>query len=48
MTFEGVLGNLQLSGDFIPVLLQILYVGQWMHVGNKTTFGMGKYHCDFK
>lgn len=43
MTFDGVLGQLKLWGELRPLMLEILYLGQWIHVGNKTTFGMGKY-----
>ncbi|WP_341325691.1 CRISPR system precrRNA processing endoribonuclease RAMP protein Cas6 [Methylotuvimicrobium sp. KM2] len=42
MSFTGVLGEMQLTGplsSFLPYLTQ----GQWLHVGNKTTFGMGGY-----
>jgi CRISPR/Cas system endoribonuclease Cas6 (RAMP superfamily) len=42
MIFGGVMGELELNGDlsaFLPLLLH----GQWWHVGNKTTFGMGHY-----
>jgi hypothetical protein len=42
MTFGGVLGSITLNGDlseFLPLLLH----GQWLHVGSKTTFGMGRY-----
>mgnify|MGYP000606664013 CR=1 FL=1 len=42
MKFGGVLGALQLQGD-LSVFLSILYLGQWVHVGNKTSFGMGQY-----
>ena len=42
MTMGGVLGNLTLSGDLEP-FLHLLHLGQWIHVGNKTTFGMGLY-----
>jgi len=42
MTFGGVLGKLELSGD-LSVFLPLLLIGQWLHVGNKTTFGMGGY-----
>jgi hypothetical protein len=42
MTFGGVIGTLQLSGDLAP-FLPLLQQGQWLHVGNKTTFGMGRY-----
>lgn len=42
MTFGGVIGPLQLQGDLKP-FLTLLSIGQWLHAGNKTTFGMGRY-----
>ena len=42
MIFGGVLGQLHLVGELTP-FLPILVSGQWFHVGNKTTFGMGHY-----
>ncbi len=42
MTFGGVLGELELTGD-LTAFLPLLVAGQWLHVGNKTTFGMGHY-----
>jgi len=42
MIFGGVLGELELTGDLSP-FLPLLVQGQWLHVGNKTTFGMGHY-----
>ncbi|OQK17978.1 hypothetical protein AU255_09010 [Methyloprofundus sedimenti] len=42
MKFGGVLGELQLQGD-LSEFLSVLYWGQWLHVGNKTSFGMGQY-----
>lgn len=42
MAFRGVLGQLTLSGDLAP-FLSLLAQGQWLHVGTKTTFGMGGY-----
>jgi len=42
MTFGGVLGTITLNGDLAP-FLSLLLQGQWLHVGNKTTFGMGRY-----
>ncbi|GFO73301.1 hypothetical protein BJAS_P4036 [Bathymodiolus japonicus methanotrophic gill symbiont] len=45
MVFGGVLGELELEGDLAD-FLPILALGQWLHVGNKTTFGMGRYLID--
>jgi CRISPR/Cas system endoribonuclease Cas6 (RAMP superfamily) len=42
MTMGGVLGHLTLTGELAP-FLPLLHLGQWLHVGNKTTFGMGQY-----
>lgn len=42
MTMGGVLGTITLSGELAP-FLSLLHLGQWIHVGNKTTFGMGLY-----
>ncbi|MDD2725263.1 MAG: CRISPR system precrRNA processing endoribonuclease RAMP protein Cas6 [Methylovulum sp.] len=42
MRFDGVLGQISLSGDLQP-FLPMLQAGQWLHIGNKTTFGMGRY-----
>ena len=42
MTFTGVLGELSLQGELTP-FLPLLQAGLWLHVGNKTTFGMGRY-----
>ncbi len=42
MIFGGVLGELELIGELAP-FLPLLVSGQWLHVGNKTTFGMGHY-----
>lgn len=43
MRFDGVLGQISLSGDLQP-FLPMIQAGQWLHIGNKTTFGMGRYH----
>lgn len=38
----GVLGEITLSGQIKP-FLPLLHSGQWLHTGNKTSFGMGLY-----
>lgn len=45
MVFGGVLGELELTGD-LSAFLPLLALGQWLHVGNKTTFGMGRYQIN--
>jgi hypothetical protein len=42
MVLGGVLGELELSGQLRP-FLPVIHIGQWLHAGNKTTFGMGLY-----
>jgi hypothetical protein len=42
MVLGGVLGELKLTGQLQP-FLPIIQLGQWLHAGNKTTFGMGLY-----
>ena len=45
MTMGGVVGQLTLSGELKP-FLSLLHLGQWLHAGNKTSFGMGLYVVD--
>lgn len=42
MPVAGVTGFWQLTGD-LSTLWPFLYLGQWLHVGKKTTFGLGHY-----
>jgi hypothetical protein len=42
MVLGGVLGKLELTGQLQP-FLPVIHIGQWLHAGNKTTFGMGLY-----
>lgn len=42
MKFRGLVGEIAYAGNFKPYLPLIL-LGQYLHVGNKTSFGMGKY-----
>ena len=42
MKLGGLLGSLQLYGDLAP-FSQLLHLGQWLHVGKETTFGLGRY-----
>jgi CRISPR/Cas system endoribonuclease Cas6 (RAMP superfamily) len=45
MRFDGVLGSISLTGELQP-FLPMLQAGQWLHIGNKTSFGMGHYSID--
>jgi len=42
MTFGGFLGEVTFEGDLTPFLPMIL-LGEYLHVGKYTTFGLGKY-----
>lgn len=42
MTLGGLLGQLHLE-QVPPELLPFVYLGQWLHVGKETSFGMGRY-----
>lgn len=42
MTLGGLLGQLHLQ-QVPPQLLPFIYLGQWLHVGKESTFGLGKY-----
>jgi hypothetical protein len=50
MNFGGLIGGFELSGPpatlekFVP----LLKMGEWLHVGKGTTFGLGKYQvCNY-
>lgn len=43
MPFGGLVGRLTLRGDLAP-LLPWLGLGEWLHLGSKTTFGLGHYN----
>ena len=42
MTLGGAMGRWTLRGDLRP-FWPLLHLGQWLHVGSKTTFGLGRY-----
>jgi len=45
MPLGGVIGRLVLEGD-LRAFWPLLHLGQWLHVGGKTTFGMGRYRLE--
>lgn len=42
MQLGGAIGRWTLRGDLTP-FLPALYLGQWLHVGKETVFGLGRY-----
>ena len=47
MPLAGVIGHLCISGPISTELLAALALGQWLHVGGKTSFGLGAYNMTF-
>lgn len=47
MKFGGLLGDAVYEGDLTP-FLEILEIGEWLHVGGKTSFGLGKYELKYQ
>jgi len=45
MVLGGVVGRWTLRGDLAP-FWPLLYLGQWLHVGKNTTFGLGRYQLE--
>lgn len=43
MPLDGLTGRFTLHGDLRP-FWPLLHLGQWLHVGGKTSFGLGAYH----
>jgi hypothetical protein len=43
---EGFTGWLKYTGDLSP-FVPYLMLGQWLHIGKWSVFGMGKYSCEF-
>ncbi len=36
------MGEITYSGNLQP-FMKMLYLGEWLHVGGKSSFGLGKY-----
>ncbi len=45
MTLGGVVGTWTLRGDLAP-FLPALHLGQWLHLGKETVFGLGHYRLE--
>ena len=45
MALGGVCGDWTLEGELGP-FLPALHLGQWLHVGKETVFGMGQYRLE--
>jgi hypothetical protein len=42
LLFDGLRGSITYTGNFSP-WMPVLTLGQWLHVGSSTSFGLGKY-----
>lgn len=42
MKFGGLMGSISYQGDLSP-FMEVLALGEWLHIGGKTSFGLGKY-----
>lgn len=47
MKLGGVIGTWTLHGKLTP-FLPALHLGQWLHIGKETVFGLGRYHLEHK
>jgi CRISPR/Cas system endoribonuclease Cas6 (RAMP superfamily) len=47
MPLCGVIGQVWVNGQLSSDLLEALTLGQWLHIGGKTSFGMGSYSIQF-
>ncbi|MCU0836673.1 MAG: CRISPR system precrRNA processing endoribonuclease RAMP protein Cas6 [Chromatiaceae bacterium] len=43
MQMGGLLGTVELDGDGLAAFWPVLWLGQWLHVGKGTSFGLGGY-----
>lgn len=43
MKLGGLLGSLTLEGEALGPVWPLLWLGQWLHAGNDTSFGLGRY-----
>ncbi|PPC90178.1 MAG: hypothetical protein CTY34_08785 [Methylobacter sp.] len=47
MKFGGLLGNICYHGD-LQAFIPALQLGEWAHIGGKTSFGLGKYSIEYE
>lgn len=46
MKFGGLLGNISFQGNLQP-FIPTLQMGEWSHIGGKSSFGLGKYIIEY-
>jgi CRISPR-associated endoribonuclease Cas6 len=46
MKFGGLLGDISFQGNLQP-FIPTLQVGEWTHIGGKSSFGLGKYIIEY-
>jgi CRISPR/Cas system endoribonuclease Cas6 (RAMP superfamily) len=42
MKFGGLTGDISYTGE-LQAFMELLQLGEWLHIGGKTSFGLGKY-----
>ncbi len=47
MKFGGLMGDVSYTGELQP-FMDVLKMGEWLHIGGKTSFGLGKYELEQK
>ena len=47
MKFGGLLGEVAYEGD-LTTFQDVLEIGEWLHIGGKTSFGLGKYELTYQ
>jgi CRISPR/Cas system endoribonuclease Cas6 (RAMP superfamily) len=46
MKLGGLMGILTIPDEAIEAMWPLLWLGQWVHIGKATTFGLGVYRLD--
>jgi len=46
MQMGGLLGSIRLDGDGLAAFWPALWLGQWLHIGKGTSFGLGGYRVE--
>ncbi len=47
MKFGGLIGDVSYTGNLQP-FSEVLKLGEWLHIGGETSFGLGKYELEIE